>query len=91
MQETPRQYIQRLLGYQRGRAPMSVFSSSPQKIAVLIRGVSKKKLMTRQEPGRWSVAEILAHLADAELVSGFRMRLILGSNQTPIQSFDQDT
>ena len=91
MQETPRQYIQRLLSYQRGKPPMSVLSSSPRKIAVLIRGASKKKLMTRQEPGRWSVAEILAHLADAELVSGFRMRLILGSNQTPIQAFDQDT
>jgi hypothetical protein len=29
-------------------------------------------------------------LADAELVVGFRMRLILGANGTPIQAFDQD-
>ncbi len=41
-------------------------------------------------PGKWSIAEILAHLADAELVVGYRMRLILASNGTAIQAFDQD-
>ena len=34
--------------------------------------------------------EILAHMADAELVIGYRMRLILASNGTTIQAFDQD-
>jgi hypothetical protein len=36
------------------------------------------------------VTEVLAHLADTEIVQGFRIRLILGSNGTPIQGFDQD-
>ena len=44
----------------------------------------------RPEPGKWSIAEILAHLADAELVVGYRLRLILASNGTSIQAFDQD-
>jgi hypothetical protein len=46
--------------------------------------------MKRPEPDRWSVAEILAHLADGELVFGFRVRLILGAPGTPVQAFDQD-
>jgi hypothetical protein len=40
--------------------------------------------------GKESVSEILAHLADAEIVGGFRMRFILGSPGAPIVAFDQD-
>jgi hypothetical protein len=36
------------------------------------------------------VGEILAHLAEAEIVGGFRMRMILGAPGTPIAAFDQD-
>ena len=90
MQETPQQYTKRILETLKGKEPMTVLSSTPSKITRLLRGISRKRLTTRPEPGRWSVAEVLAHLADAELVTGFRMRLILGSNRTPIQAFDQD-
>jgi hypothetical protein len=90
MHETPKQYTKRILSYQQGKDPLSVLSSTPKKIAGLVRGASRKQLATRPTPRKWSVAEILAHLADAELVTGFRMRLILGANRTPIQAFDQD-
>ena len=36
------------------------------------------------------MTEILAHLADAEMVQGFRIRFILGASGTAIQGFDQD-
>lgn len=41
-------------------------------------------------PGKWSVAEILAHLADTEVVHAYRLLMILSSNGTEIQAFDQD-
>ena len=90
MQETPQQYTRRILKTLGGREPLTVLASTPSKIARLLRGVPRKKLMTRQERGKWSVAEVLAHLSDAELATGFRIRLILGSNRTPVQAFDQD-
>jgi hypothetical protein len=90
MHETPQQYTKRILSYQQGKDPVSVLSSTPKKIAGLLHGVARKRLVTRPGPGKWSVAEILAHLADSELVVGFRIRLILGANRTPIQAFDQD-
>ena len=40
---------------------------------------------------KWSVSEIVAHLGDAEIVIGFRMRLILGAPGTPIAAYDQDS
>jgi hypothetical protein len=90
MQETASQYTARILGYQHGKAPVKVLAATPGKLERLMRGVSKQKLMRRPAPGQWSVAEILAHLADAEMVTGFRIRLVLGANGTPIQAFDQD-
>lgn len=90
MQETPQQYTERILDNLKGAAPATVLSATPGKLKKLLRGVPRRKLTKRREPGRWSAAEILAHLADAELVSGYRMRLILGSSGTPIQAFDQD-
>ncbi len=90
MQETAQQYITRMLGYQEGMDPLKVQQETAKKIERLIKGVSKKKLMIRPEPSKWSAAEIIAHLADAELVGGFRMRLMLGENGATIQAFDQD-
>jgi len=90
MQETPQHYTQRILGYLEGKTPMEILAATPRRIARLVKGVSRKKLAQRPAPDTWSVAEILAHLADSELVSGFRIRLILGASGTPIQAFDQD-
>ena len=46
--------------------------------------------MRRPAPDKWSVAEIVAHLADAELASSWRIRQILSKNAVPIQAYDQD-
>ena len=90
MQETPQQYTERMLNHSRGKEPLRLQQATPRKLAALIRGLGKKQLTRRPGPGKWSIAEILAHLADAELVVGFRLRLMLASNGTPIQAFDQD-
>ena len=90
MKETPQEYTARILSYQEGQEPLKIQQATAKKIERLIKGVPKKKLMTRPEPSKWSVAEIIAHLADTELVGGFRMRLMLGENGVAIQAFDQD-
>jgi len=90
MQETSEQYIKRMLGYVEGKDPLRVQRETPKKLQTLIKPLSKKQLTQRPEPGKWSVGEILAHLADAELVGGWRMRLILGNNGVSLQPFDQN-
>jgi hypothetical protein len=91
MQETPQQYTQRVVGYVEGKKPLEVQSATAKRLGRLIKGVPASKLRKRPAPDKWSVAEILAHLADAEIVGGFRMRLILGAPGTPIAAFDQDS
>lgn len=90
MQETAQQYTQRVLGYLEGKQALRVQQSTPQKLALLTKRLDRKRLTKRPAPDKWSVAEILAHLADAELVIGWRLRMMLTSSGTSIQGYDQD-
>ena len=91
MTETPQDYIKRMLGMLGGHKPMAIQAATPKKLGRLIGRASAAKLRKRPAPGKWSAAEILAHLADCEIVTGWRIRQILGSPGTPIQPFDQDS
>ncbi|MGH9691886.1 MAG: DinB family protein [Candidatus Acidiferrales bacterium] len=90
MQETPQEYRDRMLSYLEGADPLKLQAATARKIARMLKGVSAAKLRKRPAPAKWSVAEIVAHLADTEIVGAFRMRMILGDLGTPIPAFDQD-
>ncbi|MGA2355409.1 MAG: DinB family protein [Terriglobales bacterium] len=90
MAETFQQYTQRILANAEGQDPIKVQSATPKKLARLIKGISLAKLRKRPAPEKWSVAEILAHLADVEIVIGWRMRSILGNPGTPVQAYNQN-
>lgn len=91
MDETPLQYTQRLLGYVRGLDPVKILAATPGKITKLVRGKTRQSLAKRLDPDKWSVVEILAHLADSELVVGYRIRLMLGASGIDLQAYDQET
>jgi hypothetical protein len=91
MKETVEQYMQRISGLMEGKKPLAIQAATPKKLERLIKGAPAAKLRKRPAPDQWSVSEILAHMADAEIVGGFRMRMILGAPGTPIVAFDQDT
>lgn len=90
MQETPQQYTARILNNVEGKDPVKVLKTTPKKIKKLIKKMKKKVLYKKPEPGKWSVAEIIAHLAETELVLGWRYRSIAEKNGIVIQSFEQD-
>ena len=90
MPETAEQYIGRILGYVEGQDAMKVQRSTAAKLKKSIQGLSAKQLKWRPEPVKWSIAEIIAHLADAEIVASWRMRSVIGENGITIQPFDQD-
>jgi len=91
MPETAQQYTQRILSNAAGQDPVKVQSATNKKLTRLIAGVSPAKLRKRPAPDKWSVAEILAHLADVEIVIGWRMRSILGDPGTAVQAYDQNS
>ncbi len=91
MQETPQQYTARMMSLIGDKDPIKVQQATAKKMAATIKGLDKKKLNKRPAPGKWAINEILAHLADAEVVGSWRMRIILSQNGAPIHAFDQDT
>ena len=90
MPETVQEYTQRLLSYAGENDPLRLQQAAPKKLAALLKGKNSKQLMRRPAPDKWSVAEIVAHLADAELAISWRLRQVLANNAIPIQAYDQD-
>ena len=90
MNETIQQYTQRILANTDGQEPLKVLAATPKKLERLVKGLSTAKLRKRPAPEKWSIAEILAHLADVEIVISWRMRSVLGAPGTPVQAYDQN-
>ena len=90
MSETAQQYSQRILGHIEGKDALRSQSAAAKRLERLIKGVPASKLRKRPAPDKWSAGEVLAHLADAEIVIAWRIRSILGAPGTPIQAYDQD-
>ncbi|HEY4612610.1 MAG TPA: DinB family protein [Bacteroidota bacterium] len=90
MVETTQQYIARITGYVVGKDHLKVLQVTSKKLAGLVKKATKKKLTQRPAPDKWSIAEILAHLAESEIVFAFRLRLVLGASGAQIQAFDQN-
>jgi hypothetical protein len=59
-------------------------------VAVSITGAAGSELDYVPEPGKWSIRQIVAHLADAEMVAGARMRQIIAENNPRIEAYDQN-
>ena len=90
MKETPQDYMKRILGYVEGQDALRVQARTPKRLESLIKGKVISQLRKRPAADKWSVVEILAHLADCEVVNIWRMRQILSASGTPIQAFDQE-
>ena len=73
-----------------GRALEAILGSTAAEMGRLIETIGAERVNTPPAPGKWSAAEIVAHLADCELVFGFRLRQTLAEDAPVIQPFDQD-
>jgi len=67
---------------------VEVISSTPVGLAALVDGMSAERVEAPIAPGKWSVRQIVVHLADCEIAFGFRLRQALAG--VSIQPFDQD-
>jgi hypothetical protein len=63
---------------------------SPKEIAAAVSGLTPAVLRYRSDPAKWCILEILGHLADIELVYGYRLRQMLADEKPVIAPMDQD-
>ncbi len=90
MRETTEQYVDRILSNVGRDDPWTILASTPARLRGWIVGRPGTQLEFKPAPDRWSVIEILAHLADTEIVGAWRIRSVLASDGTTLQPYDQD-
>jgi hypothetical protein len=73
-----------------GRDPVDVISDTSLRLKDLAARLPQEQLAMRPPQGKWNSREIVAHLADCDLVFGFRLRQILAEDHPTLQPFDQD-
>jgi hypothetical protein len=66
------------------------FRRGPELVAVVLTGVFGEEEDFTPAPGKWSARQIVAHLADSELVGAHRMRQVLAEEDPTLIAFDQD-
>ena len=84
------QYGSEVLEQLGGRDPLAVLEALPVALANEITGLSLEELRRPEAPGKWSMIEVIQHLADAELVWAYRLRLILSEDRPMLPGYNQD-
>jgi hypothetical protein len=83
-------YRQELLDALGGDDPVAVLRASLDEIPRLAAAAKPADLARRPAPGEWSPREVLSHLADADLMVGIRVRMIVTQDRPVLVGYDQD-
>jgi len=84
------EYQTKLQAHVAGKDPIAMQSETPRLIAALVKGRTNAELGKRPRSDKWAVTEIIAHLAEDELVSSWRYRQMIENSGCTLPSFDQD-
>ena len=83
-------YVRALLDLLGTRNPIEVLGELLPWLDHRLRGVADATLRRPEKPGKWSVIDVIQHLADSDLVAGFRIRMVLSEDRPVLQGYDQD-
>jgi len=68
----------------------TILADTAPMIEAHLKSIGAERSGVSPAPGKWSPAEIVCHLADCELVFGFRLRQTLAEYAPTVQPFDQE-
>jgi hypothetical protein len=85
-----KQYTTAILELLGDRAPLDVLRATESELKRRIKDVPPDLLLKREAPGQWAVNQVLQHLADSDLVWGWRLRMVLAHDRPQITGYDQD-
>jgi uncharacterized damage-inducible protein DinB len=83
-------YTAAVLGLLGSADPLDVLRQTPARLREAVAGLNPGQLTAAEAPGKWSIRHVLRHLADAELVWAWRLRMILAHDRPRLTGYDQD-
>ena len=83
-------YVKRILSNIIDKDALKVYSQTPGILKRFTNGLTETQLYKPLVKGKWSIAQIIAHLCDSELVMGFRYRMAIAQPRSPLQAFDEN-
>lgn len=89
MPDTP-EYLLRIKQHAVGKDPLEAQAQTPHLLAELVENVSDERLTERPGPEKWSIGEILAHLAEDEIATAWRYRQMVEHSGIELAGFDQN-
>ncbi len=66
------------------------YSTGGQRLAQAIRGLSTVDLSVPSEPGKWSIGQVVLHLADAEAALSDRMKRVIATDNPFLLAWDEN-
>ncbi len=72
------------------RDPIAALAETPERIRALVGRMSDEQFARSYASGKWTTAQLLDHLAEAEMIFGVRVRMALTIPNYVVQPFDQD-
>ncbi len=85
-----KEYTQAILELLGDRDPLEVLDELPGRVRDLVQAMTDEQLRTAEAPGKWSMLEVVQHLADSELVWAYRLRVVLADADPVLTGYDQD-
>ena len=74
---------------QRRRDLIARYKDGYREVAAALEGATDAQLDARPAAGKWSAREIVHHLADSEMTSAVRLRLLVAEDHAAIRGYDE--
>ena len=84
-------YYGRYIGQVPSGDVIDTLRSQFRETVALLRGIEPSRTTTGYAPGKWSIRDVVLHMADTERVMGYRALRIARGDTTPLASFDENT
>jgi len=83
-------YVAALLQLLGNNDPVTILRDTPVALQRFLETVPMEIVTTPEAPDKWSIRDVIQHLADSELVGGFRLRMIVAHDRPALAGYDQD-
>jgi len=83
-------YVAGLLDLLGDHDPVVILGQTPVALERFLDTVPAQIVASPEAPGKWSIREVVQHLADSELVGGFRLRMVMAHDRPRLSGYDQD-